>query len=63
MTIHIGIERNSKELDRFRRNKDKNTVDKLCKETGEFKHYKTFDELTLKELKKCNKFWVYNLKI
>jgi len=46
---------------RYRVNQD-HTVSKQCEKTGEFHHYKTYKELTYKEMKKVNKFWVYNLK-
>lgn len=63
MTKQIGVERTNKNMDRFRVKRENNTVEKLCKITGEFHHYKTFDELTYKEMKKVNKFYVYNLKV
>ncbi len=47
---------------RYRVNRKEETVDKQCLETGSFKPYKKFSELTKRELKKANEYWIYNLK-
>ena len=44
---------------RYRVNREAQTVDVLV--GSEFVHYKRFDELTKRELKKAKDFWVYNL--
>lgn len=47
---------------RYKVNRKKQTVDKQCGETREWKHYKTFDELTKREQRKVSKYWIYNLR-
>ncbi len=49
-------------MNRYRVNRKEETVDIMDQQTGHFSHYKRFDELTKREYKKAQEFYVYNLK-